>query len=252
MSLLPPFLNIGVGFSRYFTAVPALTDDLRRTAYRIRHDVYCRDLGFEPVRENGLETDDCDAHSAHALLRSVASGEYVGCIRLIFTRPERRDAALPFERLCAGVIDRSIADPERMPRERIAEVSRLAVLPGYRRRRGEARTPATISRRDFGTADQPRFPYIPVGLYLAMIAQARLHGIDTVFMLTEVRLANHLRRLGVDVRRIGGAIEHRGPRIPSMLGVESVVRGLNFVVRPLYEVIEREVGTAYAASREPR
>ncbi len=249
---LPTFLNIGVGFSRYFTAVPAVNDALKRTAYRIRHDVYCRDLGFEPIRADGLETDAYDSHATHALLRTAGGDDYVGCIRLIFTARGDPAEPLPFERICERTLDRRVVDPARMDRRRIAEVSRLAVVGAYRRRRGEASVPAKITARDFGSATQPRFPYIPVGLYLALIAQARRHGIETLFMLTEARLASHLRRLGVDVRRIGGAVEHRGARVPSMLSVDGVVRDLNFVVRPLYEVIEREIADGYAAAAPTR
>ena len=45
---LPEFLNLGAGFSKYFRAVPALDDDLRRTVFGIRHSVYCDELGYEP------------------------------------------------------------------------------------------------------------------------------------------------------------------------------------------------------------
>ncbi len=248
MARLPAFLNIGIGFSRYFTAVPAVTDELKRTAYRIRHDVYCRDLAFEPLRPDGMETDRYDAHAVHCLLKTISSQEYVGCIRLIFARRDEPDLLLPFEQACARTIDRAIVDPLRMPRDRIAEVSRLAVVSSYRRRKGEAKVAASISQHDFGSADQPRFPYIPVGLYLSVIAQARRHGIETLFMLTEPRLAKHLSHLGVDIHRIGGPVEHRGQRVPSMLSVEGVVRGLNFAVRPLYDVIAREVDAAYGAN----
>src|SRR6266536_374690 len=117
MARLPAFLNIGIGFSRYFTAVPAVSDELKRTAYRIRHDVYCRDLGFEPVRPDGMETDRYDAHAAHCLLKRVDSEEYVGCIRLVFTQHGDR---LPFEQICAQTIDRTIVDPSRIPRGTIA------------------------------------------------------------------------------------------------------------------------------------
>jgi len=246
--LLPAFLDIGIGFSRYFTAVPALTDELKQQCYRIRYEVYSRDLGFEPERSDALETDSYDAHSAHSLLRSRNNGDYVGCVRLIMLPREDSDRPLPFEQACTRTIDRSIVDPARMSRERIAEVSRLAVASKYRRRKGESKVPASLTNEDFGNTAQPRFPYIPVGLYLSMIAQARRHGIETLFMLTEPRLAKHLARLGVDIRRIGGPVEHRGQRIPSMLSVDSVVRGLNFVVRPLYEVIAAEVDAAYDAA----
>ncbi|HEY1327423.1 MAG TPA: PEP-CTERM/exosortase system-associated acyltransferase [Casimicrobiaceae bacterium] len=245
---LPGFLNLGVGFRRYFAAVPALTDELKRAAYRIRHEVYCEDLGYEPVRADGMETDAYDAHAEHCLLKGVSDPSFVGCIRLVFGRS---DAPLPFEQLCASTLDRSIVEPARLPRDRIAEVSRLAVIRRYRRRRGEAARPGgDIDDNDFGTPDRPRFPYIPVGLYLGMIAQARRHGIETLFVLTEPRLASHLSRLGVRITRIGGAVEHRGARVPSMLRVAEVIDGFGALVRPLYEVIAGEIDAAYRAAGE--
>jgi N-acyl amino acid synthase of PEP-CTERM/exosortase system len=93
----------------------------------------------------------------------------------------------------------------------------------------------------FGTRDRPRFPYLTVGLYLGTIELARQHGVTILLVLTEPRLASHLARLGVDIRQIGGAVEHRGTRIPSIMAVSRVVDGLNFLVRPLYKVVADEV-----------
>lgn len=242
---MPDFLNLGIGFQKYFTAVPAVSDELKRAAYRIRHDVYCKELSFEAVRPDGMETDACDSHSIHTLLRSKANDEYVGCIRLVLAQPQDPMSPLPVERLCARTIDRRIADPQKLPRDRIAEVSRLAVISRYRRRKGEATRPAGITEDDFGTRDRPRFPYITVGLYLGMIAQARRHGIETLLVLTEVRLASHLSRLGIRVQRIGGPIEHRGSRVPSLIVVDEVIAGFGAFVRPLYKVIADEIDIGY-------
>ena len=242
---LPEFLNLGAGFSKYFQALPALDDELRRSVFGIRHAVYCEELGYEPVRPDGLESDPFDAQSVHCLLRSVANGDYVGCVRLILTDPRDPAAPLPFERLCATTLERSIVDPARLDRRKIAEVSRLAVVSRYRRRRGEQKVPLGIDENDFGTPDRPRFPYIAAGLYLGMIAQARHHGVETLFMLTERRLAKQLKRLGVNLRKIGAPIEHRGTRYPSMMSVQEVIDGLSFFVRPLFAVIAAEMETAY-------
>ena len=242
---VPDFLNLAVGFRKYFTAVPAVTDELKRAAYRIRHDVYCKDLGYEALRPDEMETDAYDAHSAHCLLQSRANGVYVGCIRLIFARPDDPLRPLPIEKLCAATINRARVDPVKLPRDKIAEVSRLAVISSYRRRKGEAKVPANINKDDFGTPDKPRFPYIPVGLYLGMMAQARQHGIERLLVLTQVRLANHLSRLGVKLHRIGGAVEHRGPRVPSMIVVNDVIGGFGAFVRPLFELIADEIEGGY-------
>jgi N-acyl amino acid synthase of PEP-CTERM/exosortase system len=242
---LPAFLNLGARFNTYFHARPALDDDVRRAAYRIRHAVYCEELGYEPVRDDGLESDDFDVHSAHCLLQNASDGEYVGCVRLVLADHERADAPLPFERLCVDSIDRSIVDPGALDRSRIAEVSRLAVIARYRRRRGEQKVPVGIDDGDFGTPERPRFPYIAAGLYLGMIAQAKHHGVETLFMLTERRLAKQLARLGVNVHPIGGPIEHRGLRYPSMMSVQETIDGLGFFIRPLFDVIAAEIETAY-------
>jgi N-acyl amino acid synthase of PEP-CTERM/exosortase system len=242
---LPEFLNLGAGFSRYFRTVPALDDDLRRAVFRIRHAVYCEELGYEAVRADGLESDSFDAQSVHCLLQSVGNGEYVGCVRLVLAAPDNPRTLLPFEHHCADTLDRSIIDPSALDRAKIAEVSRLAVTARYRRRRGEQVVPVGIAESDFGTPDKPRFPYIAAGLYLGMIAQARRLGIETLFMLTERRLAKQLSRLGVDARAIGAPIEYRGMRYPSMMSVQGVVDGLSFFVRPLFAVIAGEMEAAY-------
>lgn len=239
--------NLGHGFRKYFQIHPAIDDALRDDVYRVRHEVYCEDLGFEPVRLDRLESDEYDVHSEHCLLRTSSEPtKLVGCTRLVLTNPLERSRPLPFEHTCAATLDRSIVDPARLPRETIAEVSRLAVRAGYRRRRGESRTSPLIRDEDFGTSSQPRFPYIPIGLYLGALALAERHGIETVFMLTEPRLATHLARLGVDVRQIGGAVEHRGTRIPSMMNVQSIIKGMRFMLKPMWATIREEIHAAYA------
>lgn len=175
----------------------------------------------------------------------MAYGEYVGCIRLVLARPGDLLRPLPFEVLCGMTIDRAIVDPAKLPRERIAEVSRLAVISQYRRRKDEAKRPAAINENDFGTPDRPRFPYLTVGLYLGMIAQAQRHGIEVLFVVTEVSLAKNLSRLGVSLQRIGGPVEHRGVRVPSLIRVDEVIHGFGAFVRPLYDVIAGEIDTAY-------
>jgi N-acyl amino acid synthase of PEP-CTERM/exosortase system len=234
-------LDLGQSFKRYFEIVPALTDELREQAFRIRHQVYCEELNYEPARADRRETDEYDPQSLHCLIRAVATGVYVGCTRLVLARSDDPSRALPFEKVCAGILDRSAIDPQALPRRTIAEVSRLAVISAYRARSGEMGMQAPINDDSFGGLLRPRFPYITVGLYLGTIELAALHGIKTLFMLTEPRLAKHFARLGVQVERIGGEVEHRGIRVPSVMRVSNIIDGLNFIVRPLYQVIAQEV-----------
>src|SRR5512137_256102 len=170
---LPQFLDLRVGFSKYFSAVPATTDALRDECFRIRHEVYCKELQYEPLRPDGRETDAYDAHSVFCLLRANESGRFIGCIRLILPDPQDPATLFPFEKTCAATIDHDLVDPLKLDRTKVAEVSRLAVVSAYRRRKSDQDTAGTISQEDFGSPERPRFPYVPVGLYLGMIAQAQ-------------------------------------------------------------------------------
>ena len=235
-------LNLGKAYQKYFTVVPALSDALKDEVYRVRHQVYCEDLAFEPLRPDRREFDDYDAHSLHLLIRSVQSGEFVGCTRLILSDLNNPGFLLPFEKACANSLDRNIIDPSLLPRASIAEVSRLAVVSKYRRRKEDDKhSPVSLSDSDFGTPKQPRFPYIPIALYLGTVELARIKKIRTLFILTERRLAVHFKKLGVNIQPIGGAVEHRGERIPSMLDVEEIITNMKPMARPLYKVIASEV-----------
>jgi len=239
--------NLGTTFKQYFEFVPALTDELRDEAYRIRHRVYCEELGFEPEQRDRRERDEYDAHSLQCLIRRMPGGAYAACTRLVFARPGDPFYPLPFERTCAKATDRWIVDPRALPRGRIAEVSRLAVIADYRRRLGEQTEAAPLTDASFTAAPMPRFPYLMIGLYLGTVELASLRGVDTLFVLTEPKLAKHFARLGVEIKQIGSAVEHRGKRIPSMMNVQSIIAGLNAVVRPLYDVIAEEIRAAVRA-----
>ena len=129
--------SLDVSFNKYFQIVPALSNELRHEVYRIRHKVYCEDLQFEQTHPEGLEKDEYDRHSLHLLIRSIQTNEFIGCTRIIRTQPEDPDYPLPFEKTCQSVLNKSIVDPQKLPRSTIAEVSRLAVIASYRRRKNE-------------------------------------------------------------------------------------------------------------------
>lgn len=241
-----PRFNLGDGYKQYFEIAPALDAARVNDVFFIRHDVYARELGFEPVREDKRETDQYDYRSQHCLVRSSDGTRLAGCARLILADPADLDAPFPFEVTCKNTLDRSIIDPAKQPRTRIAEVSRLAVMSEFRRRRGDQPSEATISEQDFGDRGQPRFPYIPVSLYIGALAMAKRQGIEILFTLTEPRLAEHFGKLGVNIIPIGGPVEHRGQRVPSMLHVNKVYPGLRLMVRPLWHTINEQIDAAYA------
>lgn len=226
----------GEGFAKYFAIVPAVDECARRSSFRIRHSVYCEDLGWEAPRSDGIETDRYDTQSLHCLVRALGSGNDIGCVRIVRTSYDDPHALLPFERSCAASLYRDVLDPSKLPRDRIGEVSRLAIVGQYRRRRGEERTPGTLQDSDFGGGGRSRFPWPLVGLYMGVFAMAERHGLDTLFLLSEPRLLRHLNKIGITNRQIGGAIEHRGLRAPAVMDVREVIENLDPLLRSVYQV----------------
>lgn len=243
--LLSEFISLRRNFRQYFSIEPALSQQAKREAYHVRHQVYCRELGWEPENFLEQETDEYDVDSIHCLMRSVKSGEYVGCIRLILPRSNEPFFPLPFEKACGSTLNYKLLDPIARSRFAIAEVSRLAVIGKYRRRKYEQQGPISISDEDYGTIAMPRFPYIPVGLYLGMLEMARRNEVETLYILTEPWLVKHFSRLGIKLISIGSAVDHHGKRVPLMMSVSKALSGLSVFVRPLFKEITREMDLCY-------
>lgn len=240
--------GLAEAYRRHFEVVPATSEQLRRHGYRIRHEVYCRELGYEPVNADNLEQDAYDAQSIHFLVRSAATGSFVGCARLVLPHPENPSAPLPFERICAAHLDADALALLQNNRRQLAEVSRLAIVSHYRRRRGESCHPVT--QADVGVQDgRARLPYLTLGLYMALLALARKQGLKRLFVLTEPALARSLGRLGVGLRIIGIPVNHRGSRLPAVMEVDAIIAGLSPEVRSLFDTISLELDPA-ASSKE--
>ena len=104
----PEKFNLGNAFKQYFEIIPAFSNVLKDEVYRIRHQVYCEDLEFEPIRADQREIDEHDVNSLHLLMRSVKTDEFVGCTRIVRSRPEEPHYRLPFEKTCAYSVESAL------------------------------------------------------------------------------------------------------------------------------------------------
>jgi N-acyl-L-homoserine lactone synthetase len=163
-----------------FEVVVADTQDLREVTFALRHEVYCREFGFEPVRADGLERDSYDDRAHHYLLAHVPTGAWAGCVRVV------PGPGLPYETVFGDVP----VDLATVPH---GEISRLTIARDFRRR-PDHRPPAM--------------------LHAALVALAAVveNGLDDAVCVMEPRLAAQLSTFGIRLSRISGLVRHRGDR----------------------------------------
>jgi len=232
-------------FQDYFRVVPAVTEKLVEEAQRIRHQVYCEELGWEPVKEDRLERDYYDQYSLHCLLRSVSRESFVGCIRLVLPTDDGIGLGLPMQKSCGDKLYPGHPDPVALANREVAEVSRLAITSDFRRRRHEKGKVVSFPDQEAGLSDRRKFPYIPVALYLGMMEIAAQRNINILYFLTEPLLAKHFGRLGGELEPVGEGVEHRGLRVPYLMDVEKVMSRARLVLRPLIRVIRKDIKHFY-------
>ncbi|WP_040781178.1 GNAT family N-acetyltransferase [Nocardia pneumoniae] len=111
--------------SRYSLVVSSDLEH-RVAAQRLRYGVFAGEPGFQiPDDGTGLDADRFDEHCDHMLVRDDASGEFVGCYRML--PPDRVAAAGGY--YTATEFDLAQLDPEGM---RIVEMGRACVVPEHR------------------------------------------------------------------------------------------------------------------------
>ena len=177
-------------FEEEFRLVVADTEQLRHASFALRHEVYCLELGFEPIRADGLERDAYDQRALHYLLAHVPTGAWAGCVRVVL---DESGAGLPFESVFGNV-------PAARSRGAIGEISRLTVSHVFRQ---AAR----------GVPDRARFhPHAALGLALTAVAATAEAGLDTAVCMMKPRLTTQLQTYGINFAELSDEISYRGRR----------------------------------------
>jgi N-acyl-L-homoserine lactone synthetase len=96
------------------------TPEQTREVFRLRHQVYCVERGYEPGVDD-QETDEFDARSRHVLLRHVGDGTVVGTVRIIMPNLSDLHDSFPMQRLCDPWLLRDL------PLRTTGEMSRFAL-----------------------------------------------------------------------------------------------------------------------------
>lgn len=195
-------------FSHYFSLVIADSTSLLQEVYKIRYQVYCEELNYEP-KENfpdGMEKDIYDSHSIHCLLQHKPTGNYAGCVRIVIPRKGNLTTTFPWQKFASSLV----YPHSKHEWTNICEISRLAVYSQFRKRREDSTIPLGTVIPD-GNDGKRRFPLIAMSLYWTAICLALNLRLD-IFAIMEPRLARHLRRCGLSYCMLSELFELNGKR----------------------------------------
>ncbi|GGD75137.1 hypothetical protein GCM10011357_32660 [Lacimicrobium alkaliphilum] len=250
--------NISAHFAKYLRPRYAGTQELRETSFRMRHQVYCEELKFEPERASGMETDDFDPHSHHCVIEHKPSGNFAGTVRIVYSGSGNE--LLPIEKYCAEAISLAEHAPWDFPRGEICEISRLAVPDQFRRRQMDkfkGAATGVINEDSYSEAELRCFPFIAVGLYMAAASIALEQGINHCFVMMEPRLARSLRLVGIPFKQIGPVVDYHGERAPYYINrqvlLDSLPPGFKKLLKYVKDEISSQLGNApINASKDPK
>lgn len=227
-------------FDEHFEAVLADCEEGKRVHYKIRYQVYCLEAGYEDYRafSGGEEKDEWDNHSAHFLVRSKLTKEWVAAMRLILPHGESKHPVFNF---CD--IDSTIAHSANC--DTSGEVSRLCIVNSFRRS-----LPPRLPNNNNNSAHQQKAylhsqlrerckePLIVLGLFRAAAQYSREHGIPYWYFLTTSALARMLKRMHVRMVKAGESCFHNGERHPFLIDLREAVEGARHGSKVIAEMLE--------------
>jgi N-acyl amino acid synthase of PEP-CTERM/exosortase system len=218
--------RFGGEFFDYFSLELAHTDEMARESFRLRHRVYVEEMKFERAEDFpcGMEHDSYDSHSLTMLLRHNATAKTIGCVRLIVANPAEPAKPFPFEGAAGATVSQHPVF-RGTARNRLGEVSRLAIAPEFRRRRNDQEMGLyAVADAVSNEQDPRRRNNLPpaLGLVFAGALLGMEIGLQAVFVMMELRLARMLRSMGFQFEQVSEAIEYHGLRAPFVITREAM------------------------------
>jgi len=233
-------------FRELLNIYPANNKKLRESAFRIRYQVYCKEIGFNGADTEGIEreTDEYDKQSRHCLLIHKPTNRPIGCARLIMADPLRPELPLPFEKYWLNTIDKNLFDPDEFLPGQVVEFSRIAVIEEFRRKNVIQHVhPAGNRMQPLKIHSNSNSPVIPLSLFLASLSMLISSDAEYGFAMMEPKLARLLRRFGIIFEQVGEGINHFGWRSPFIIHRDNVLRYFKRGVGDLFFEINKSLET---------
>lgn len=191
--------------------------------YKLRYKVYVEEWGYEKPEDHpeGVEADEYDEHSIHFM--AFRYDQLIGTIRII----QNSEKGFPIERHCKIDFDTSGID-----RNKIGEISRLAVSKDFRRRVEDRFLFQAVSPdADYKPEEKSQDPRrrrqeIVIGLYKSMYNESKKIGLTHWYAVMAKALYLILHKMGISFKPIGPETDYHGLRVPYILCIEEIEKML--------------------------
>ena len=184
--------EISYHFSQFLAPVIANSHHKKQCVYGLRHNVYCEELNFEPIKDDKQEIDEFDAFSEYCLIQHVHSEAFADTVRVV--SPMKEGELLPIEKYCMNTITDDNFSPTNFKRTEICEISRLAVPAAFRRRKADqfiGAATGNINKFIYSETELRCFPFIAVGLYFSAAALALKLDKKHAFVLLTISMQTY-------------------------------------------------------------
>ncbi len=194
----------------YVTEI-ADTPDRLAEAFRLRHQVYCIERGYE-TSQNGMETDGFDGNARHVVLRRRADREVVGTVRVVL--PSRRPGfGLPLQQVC----DPSVM--AQLPLATMGEISRFALSKERRAGTGEAGV------------------FMRLGLMQGILQVSQEAGLTHWCAIMERSLLRLLQATAIHFQPMGPLVEFHGIRQPAIGRIDTILDRIWREATPVFDYV---------------
>lgn len=251
------------GIDEVFDVRLATDDTTENDAFRVRWEVYCRELGYEPADRfpDGCERDGADMRSVQVVAYHRATAQPVGCYRLLMADANAPLAPFHVEEVCprlsAGAIPR---DAEA--RLGCAELSRFCIIAPFRRFDAASEAPPWGLAAERWASETRHRRGLAGLMWLTAAYVAVALRLDYLLTLMEPRLQLLGKAMGFDFQAIGDPVDFRGLRKPYRIDRRALrtllaVAQTRMLLQPILPGIEAGIGrhpmlASYLASRTVR
>ena len=234
-------------YNNTFELVMCDTEELKDKAFRLRHQVYSEEHGYEAMgmgqNNHGREEDQYDQHAVHFILRRKLSNEIAGTVRLILPNDEEPQSSFPMQKHCDAPFLQDETQALTM-----CEISRFCMARRFRSRAEDGHFMSSYHMQDTKagfkngniTFIRRRIAYAPAAL-MTGVFEAALNAriMDGVWMV-EPRHLWSLDKIGFPYQRAGERVDVHGGLVPIVFNIKHVLDQMKRRAPACWEIISDE------------